>query len=96
MTVWKRLRLADISACRRTGRAEIRSRPDLRHRRVGVGVGLYGIYRSPGCRQPHVGYGGEDEGAGQYHSIYDDFYYYTHFMDTDFATGACWRKPPEP
>lgn len=31
-------------------------------------------------------YGGEDPG-GQYHSIYDDFYWYTHFADTDFAYG---------
>ena len=29
---------------------------------------------------------GEDT-AGQYHSIYDDFYFYTHFEDTDFAYG---------
>ena len=25
--------------------------------------------------------------ATQYHSIYDDFYWYTHFADTDFAYG---------
>ena len=28
----------------------------------------------------------EDDGT-QYHSIYDDFYWYTHFVDTDFAYG---------
>ena len=33
-----------------------------------------------------IGFGGEDEGD-QYHSIYDDFYWYTHFADTDFAYG---------
>ena len=27
------------------------------------------------------------KGGGQYHSIYDDFYWYTHFSDTDFAYG---------
>src|SRR5262249_4549406 len=26
-------------------------------------------------------------GGGIYHSIYDDFYWYTHFSDTDFAYG---------
>src|SRR5262249_42200392 len=31
-------------------------------------------------------YYGEDEG-GIYHSIYDDFYWYTHFSDTDFVYG---------
>jgi N-acetylated-alpha-linked acidic dipeptidase len=35
----------------------------------------------------NFGYGGEDTGGGQYHSIYDDFYNYTHFEDTDFAYG---------
>jgi N-acetylated-alpha-linked acidic dipeptidase len=41
----------------------------------------------------NLGYGGEDEGGGQYHSIYDDFYWYTHFSDTDFAYGrACWLQ----
>ena len=35
----------------------------------------------------NLGFGGEDLGGGQYHSIYDDFYYYTHFQDTDFAYG---------
>ena len=33
-----------------------------------------------------MGFGGEDEG-GIYHSIYDDFYWYTHFSDTDFVYG---------
>ena len=33
-----------------------------------------------------MAYGGEDEG-GIYHSIYDDFYWYTHFSDTDFVYG---------
>jgi N-acetylated-alpha-linked acidic dipeptidase len=31
-------------------------------------------------------FGGED-GGGIYHSIYDDFYWYTHFSDTDFVYG---------
>jgi N-acetylated-alpha-linked acidic dipeptidase len=34
----------------------------------------------------NLGFGGEDEG-GIYHSIYDDFYWYTHFSDTDFGYG---------
>ena len=55
-------------------------------------------------RRVNMGFGGED-GGGIYHSVYDDFYWYTHFADTDFvygtgagATGrhqrACaWRTP---
>jgi N-acetylated-alpha-linked acidic dipeptidase len=34
----------------------------------------------------NIGFGGEDEG-GIYHSIYDDFYWFTHFSDTDFVYG---------
>jgi N-acetylated-alpha-linked acidic dipeptidase len=34
-----------------------------------------------------LGFGGEDAGGGQYHSIYDDFYWFTHFEDTDFVYG---------
>jgi N-acetylated-alpha-linked acidic dipeptidase len=34
----------------------------------------------------NVEFGEEDDGT-QYHSIYDDFYWYTHFVDTDFAYG---------
>ncbi|HTV60201.1 MAG TPA: transferrin receptor-like dimerization domain-containing protein [Verrucomicrobiae bacterium] len=33
-----------------------------------------------------MGFGGEEDGD-QYHSIYDDFYWYTHFADTNFAYG---------
>jgi N-acetylated-alpha-linked acidic dipeptidase len=40
-----------------------------------------------GVPSANIGYGGEDQGGGQYHSIYDDFYYYTHFGDTKFAYG---------
>ena len=33
----------------------------------------------------NIGYGDEDDGI--YHSIYDDFYWYTHFADQDFVYG---------
>ena len=33
-----------------------------------------------------LGFDGEG-GGGVYHSIYDDFYWYTHFADTDFVYG---------
>jgi N-acetylated-alpha-linked acidic dipeptidase len=34
----------------------------------------------------NIGFGGED-GGGIYHSIYDDFYWYTHFSDGNFVYG---------
>jgi N-acetylated-alpha-linked acidic dipeptidase len=39
-----------------------------------------------GVASVNLGYGGEDDG-GIYHSIYDDFYWFTHFSDTDFGYG---------
>ncbi len=37
-----------------------------------------------GIASLNLGFGGEDR-EGIYHSIYDDFYWYTHFSDTDFV-----------
>jgi N-acetylated-alpha-linked acidic dipeptidase len=39
-----------------------------------------------GIASANLGYGGEDQG-GVYHSVYDDFYWYTHFSDTSFVYG---------
>ena len=87
MTVWKRLRLAEIARAAAGKRGEIRSRPDLRIGALGSGSDYTVFIDHLGVASLNLGYGGEDESGGQYHSIYDDFYYYTHFMDTDFAYG---------
>ena len=87
MTVWKRARLVDISRATPEKRAEIRSRADSRISALGSGSDYTVFIDHLGIASLDVGYGGEDESGGQYHSIYDDFYYYTHFMDTDFAYG---------
>src|SRR5678815_5810739 len=42
--------------------------------------------RQAGISALSVEFGDEDDGT-QYHSIYDDFYWYTHFVDTDFSYG---------
>ncbi|HET9793616.1 MAG TPA: transferrin receptor-like dimerization domain-containing protein [Thermoanaerobaculia bacterium] len=39
-----------------------------------------------GIASANLGFNGEDDG-GIYHSIYDDFYWYTHFSDRDFVYG---------
>jgi len=87
MTVWKRRRLTDISRAAGDKRSEIRSRPDLRMAALGSGSDYTVFIDHLGIASLNVAYSGEDEGGGQYHSIYDDYYYYTHFMDTDFAYG---------
>ncbi|MGD1070381.1 MAG: transferrin receptor-like dimerization domain-containing protein [Bryobacteraceae bacterium] len=87
MSVWKRARLAAISRATAERRGEIRSRADLRIAALGSGSDYTVFLDHLGVASLNLAYGGEDEGGGQYHSIYDDFYYYTHFMDTDFAYG---------
>ena len=36
----------------------------------------------------NLGFEGDDGGGGVYHSIYDSFYWYTHFSDGDFTHGV--------
>ena len=68
-------------------RAELRSRSDARLTAPGSGSDYAGFVHHLGIPVVNMGFGGEDEGGGQYHSIYDDFYWYTHYIDTNFAYG---------
>jgi N-acetylated-alpha-linked acidic dipeptidase len=85
--VWKRAQaraLADASSAEE--RKEIRQRPDLRLSALGSGSDYTAFIDHLGVASLNLGYGGEDDG-GIYHSIYDDFYWYTHFSDRDFVYG---------
>jgi N-acetylated-alpha-linked acidic dipeptidase len=87
VSVWKRARsraLADASSAEE--RKAIRGRADLRLSPLGSGSDYTAFIDHLGVASLNLGYGGEDEG-GIYHSIYDDFYWYTHFSDTDFVYG---------
>ena len=87
MSVWKRTRLVSLSMGTSKERAELKSRPDLRIGALGSGSDFSVFTDHLGIPTLNIAYGGEDDDSGQYHSIYDDFYYYTHFLDTDFAYG---------
>jgi N-acetylated-alpha-linked acidic dipeptidase len=87
MPVWKRQRLVGISRSTPDVRAELRSRPDIRMEALGSGSDYTAFIHHLGIASVNLGYGGEDQGGGQYHSVYDDFYWYTHFQDTDFVYG---------
>lgn len=85
--VWKRRQLQRIAqADSPEEREEARTRPDLRIGALGSGSDYTVFLDHLGVATLNLGYGGED-GGGIYHSIYDDFYWYTHFSDTDFVYG---------
>ncbi len=87
LSVAERLRLARI---RRTNsaeeRRELRSTRQFRIGALGSGSDYSAFIDHLGVATLNMGYGGED-GGGIYHSIYDDFYWYTHFSDTNFVYG---------
>jgi N-acetylated-alpha-linked acidic dipeptidase len=87
MTVWQRAQLNAIANAKSADdRKELRQRPDLRINALGSGTDFTGFIDHLGIATLDMEYGGEDDG-GIYHSIYDDFYWYTHFSDTDFVYG---------
>ncbi len=85
MSVWKRERLAARLRGTPEMRAEAKSRADSRISALGSGSDYTVFIDHLGVPSADLGYGGEDPGGGQYHSVYDDFYYYTHFQDTTFV-----------
>jgi N-acetylated-alpha-linked acidic dipeptidase len=82
LTVWKRLQMREIN---QQG-ADVRSRSDLRIGALGSGSDYTAFLDYLGVASVNMGFGGEDQG-GIYHSVYDDFYWYTHFADTNFVYG---------
>ena len=87
MTVFERSRLASISKAKDAEeRGDVRKRADLIVHALGDGSDYTAFQDFAGISTLSVEFGGEDEGD-QYHSIYDDFYWYTKFVDTDFAYG---------
>jgi len=87
LSVWKRAQLRQIGRPEEISeRQEARSRSDLRIGALGSGSDYGAFLQHDGVAALNLGFGGED-GGGIYHSIYDDFYWFTHFSDTDFVYG---------
>jgi N-acetylated-alpha-linked acidic dipeptidase len=66
--------------------AEARAGGDMRLGPLGSGSDFSGFIDHVGIATLNVGFGREDP-SGNYHSIYDDFYWYSHFSDYDFVYG---------
>jgi N-acetylated-alpha-linked acidic dipeptidase len=87
MSVFERARLTAIGEAKNAEeRSTIRGNNDLELYALGDGSDFAAFQDYAGISTVDMGFGGEDD-ADQYHSIYDDFYWYTHFVDTDFSYG---------
>ncbi|HEV2493366.1 MAG TPA: M28 family metallopeptidase [Terriglobia bacterium] len=87
ISVWKRDQLrAETQASTPEERRELEHRADLRIGALGSGSDYTPFLQHLGIASLNLDYSGED-GGGIYHSIYDDFYWYTHFSDADFVYG---------
>jgi N-acetylated-alpha-linked acidic dipeptidase len=87
ISVFQRAHLSSIADAKDAEeRKDLRRRDDLVVTALGDGSDFTAFQDLAGISTLDIGFGGEDDGD-QYHSIYDDFYWYTHFLDTDFVYG---------
>jgi N-acetylated-alpha-linked acidic dipeptidase len=87
LSVFQRSHLASIALAKDAEeRGDLRKRSDLVMTALGDGSDFTAFQDLAGISTMDIGFGGEDDGT-QYHSIYDDFNWYTHFVDTDFVYG---------
>jgi N-acetylated-alpha-linked acidic dipeptidase len=87
MSLWQRDHLVRLFKAKNADeRAELRKRTESRIKALGDGSDYTAFLDHAGIPALNIGFDGEEEGD-QYHSIYDDFYWYTRFMDPDFAYG---------
>jgi N-acetylated-alpha-linked acidic dipeptidase len=88
MNIWKRAQYSRIAdASNASDRREIREHPDLELDALGSGSDYTGFLDFLGVPSLNIEFHGESHDEGVYHSIYDDFYWYTHFGDTNFVFG---------
>ncbi|MBV8892032.1 MAG: M28 family metallopeptidase [Acidobacteria bacterium] len=86
ISVWKRRQAEAIELGTPEERKDARQRADLRIEPLGSGTDFTPFLDHLGIASLDLAYAGEDK-EGIYHSIYDDFYWFTHFSDTDFVYG---------
>jgi N-acetylated-alpha-linked acidic dipeptidase len=59
---------------------------------LGSGSDYTAFLQHLGIASLNLGFGGEDESDGSYHSVYDSFYHVTHFDDPGLVYGAALSK----
>ena len=87
VSVWKRNQMRRIEQAKTPeDKQKLRSTRDLQIGALGSGSDYTAFLDYIGMASMNIGFGGE-AGGGIYHSIYDDFYWYTHFDDPQFIYG---------
>jgi len=87
MTAYLRAHLYAISTAKNAEeRSELRRHGDLLVEALGDGSDYTAFQDFAGISSLDLSFEDEDDGS-QYHSIYDDFHWYTTFVDKDFAYG---------
>jgi len=86
-SVWKRMQARAIAAGPAAQRNEARTRSDLRISALGSGSDYSAFLQHAGVPTLNLSFAGLDDSEGIYHSIYDDYYHFTKFLDTDFVYG---------
>jgi N-acetylated-alpha-linked acidic dipeptidase len=81
-----RAKLRTIRSGSRDAQKDAREREDLRIGALGSGSDYSSFLDHLGVPALNLGYGGEDNG-GIYHSVYDDFYWFSHFSDSSYVYG---------
>jgi N-acetylated-alpha-linked acidic dipeptidase len=88
MDLWKRAQAIQITEAENAAeRRELREHSDLPLEPLGSGSDYTSFLDFAGIPCLSLEFHGESSDGGVYHSIYDDFYWYTHFGDTNFVFG---------
>ena len=87
LSVFQRAHLAGIAKAKDADeRSDLRKRSDLVLEALGDGSDFTAFQDFAGISTLDLTFADEEDGD-QYHSIYDDFHWYTQFVDTDFVYG---------
>jgi N-acetylated-alpha-linked acidic dipeptidase len=88
VSVWKRCKAFRIAeASNAVERRELREHSDLLLEPPGSGSDYTAFVDFLGIPCLNLAFQGESRNSGIYHSIYDDFYWYSHYGDTNFVYG---------
>jgi N-acetylated-alpha-linked acidic dipeptidase len=92
ISVFERARASNILTGNPDERRDARDRADLRIAPLGSGSDYTPFLQHLGIATLNIGYAGEGESTGSYHSVYDSFDHFTRFVDPTFDYGITLAK----